>query len=747
MQNSISHIFKASPRTKSVWRPSCEVDESPELRLGIIYLLILIPVLIIVGRLAYVQLVLPPRYLAELTRSPSREESVPTPNGRIISADGRVLAHDVELFNLSAHYRWLEHPPNPLWLKQMARARLNRRDRRRPGKVLVEQQTLLQERERLWQRIADLAELTSEQVGSQRRRVQKQVEHVRDSVQRIQRERLEKNQPDLTNAGLWTRLWYFVGETLLDAAETPLEISHAVREELEYHPLLTDIPRSMAVEIESHPETYPGLRVTRATRREYPAGELAAHLVGYRQSLNQDTLQERKRRYPQGDPFDYAVGDWAGETGLEKQYETSLRGLRGRKRITFDWKGRILSEETLRLPRPGRDLELSLHAALQTEIETILSEILNPVSENSPQENGSQDPNERPGPNPVPRGACIAVMDVRTGELIAAASAPHFDLQRMAEHDSEEWNRISQDPRHPLFPRLTRMQIPPGSVFKTLTSIALLELPDFDPDAEFYCQGYLTTPSKFRCLSFTHNGVGHGPTTLTQAMAQSCNVYYFTHAPRVGRQALSDWGDRFGFGSPTGIDLPSESRGNLPRGRQLDLRGLSIGQGELLVTPLQILRMMAAVANEGALVTPHLVRSVNQLPQSIETASTSDHSRPFPRRKISDLSSRTLDRLREALTAVVAHPTGTAHNSLYMADLSVAGKTGTAETRGQPDHAWFAGYFPADRPRYAIVTVLEQGGSGGSAAGPPTRRTIEAMRKLNLLSPTRAPNPQTAASE
>lgn len=746
MRNSISHIFRHDPRRARGWGTAREVDQLPELRLWVIYLAMLLPVLGIMARLAHVQLILPPRYVAELERSRTREEIIPTLNGRIISSDGTLLARDVELFDLQVHYRWLEQPPNPLWLKQLARSRLNRNERRRKERVQDEERTLLRERERLWQRIAELAELPLDEVAARRRKIQRQIEHIRNSVQERQHARIEQSRPDLSQASTWKRLWHLLADTILTAADKAPEITQVVREELDYHHLLTDIPRQMALEIQSHPETYPGLRITRSSRREYPAGPLAAHLVGYRKRLDDEGIRERKQRYPSGDPLDYGVGDWAGETGLEKYYETALRGLRGLKRVTLDWRGEILSEETLRAPRPGRDLQLSLHAPLQLEIETILDRTLNPESD--PQATETATSAEDPAsPDPVPRGACLAIMDIRTGELIAAASAPHFDLQLMVEHDSEEWQRISNDNRHPLFPRLTRMQLPPGSVFKTLTSLALLELPGFNPDEEFFCQGYLTTPAKFRCLSFTHNGVGHDATDLTRAMAQSCNVYFFSLAPQLGRKNLSEWGARLGFGTPTGIDLPGESRGNLPRSRQLDLRGLAIGQGELLVTPLQILRMMAAVANDGKLVTPHLVQNTPALPDSLSPGSTPSRTVSFPREPIPDLSSHTLQRLREALAAVVAHPQGTAHRTLYMRELPVAGKTGTAETQGKPDHAWFAGYFPADRPRYAVVTILEHGGSGGRAAGPPTRLAVEAMLHLGLLTPSRTPTPQTAESE
>jgi penicillin-binding protein 2 len=337
-------------------------------------------------------------------------------------------------------------------------------------------------------------------------------------------------------------------------------------------------------------------------------------------------------------------------------------------------------------------------------------------------------------------------------------------------------------------PRLTHLQLPPGSAFKPLIAVAVLESRRIDPDEPIHCRGYLDEPDRDRCLIYRHYGVGHGDVTLEDALCRSCNVYFFTAARRIGPEAIVEWAERFGFGRATGIDLPGEYAGSVPcppalrreREKQAvvqaifspfaedggsasppaiqtgaretwypgDTLGLAIGQSRLTVTPLQIVRMMAAIANGGYLVTPHVVRRIHPSSandaDAVNLASDADHAPltsgdvsppPVP---IRGLSPSTLQRVRAGLSRVVSHPQGTGHRSVYLEDVSIAGKTGTAETgRSGEDHAWFVGYVPADAPRFAFVVVLDRGGSGGAIAGPPARKVVEAMLDLGLLSNAR----------
>ena len=299
------------------------------------------------------------------------------------------------------------------------------------------------------------------------------------------------------------------------------------------------------------------------------------------------------------------------------------------------------------------------------------------------------------------------------------------------------------------------MAIPPGSVFKTLTAVALLHQPGFDPRQTFVCRGYLHSPESRRCMIYRRYGIGHGPVTLDDALCESCNVYFFFQAEQLGIDPLVDWGRRFGFGQRTGIDLPGEAAGHLPavdsaaaptgRPRQIEAaESLAIGQGSLTATPLQVVRMMAAVANGGRLVTPHLAERLGlpaadgdapadrSAPAAIET--------PAPR-PIAGLDPRKLEIVRAGLRRVVADPRGTGHATIALAGIAIAGKTGTAQAgNGTADHAWFAGYAPADNPRVAFVVVLEHAGDAAATAGPIARRFVERLGELGYLKNGAAPH-------
>ncbi|MDB5389797.1 MAG: Peptidoglycan glycosyltransferase, partial [Planctomycetaceae bacterium] len=332
-----------------------------------------------------------------------------------------------------------------------------------------------------------------------------------------------------------------------------------------------------------------------------------------------------------------------------------------------------------------------------------------------------------------PDSGCIAVMDVRNCELIAAASWPSFDINVYMNGDTESIRSLESDPRKPLFSRLHQMLLPPGSVFKAVTATAMLQS-GMNGHQPFHCQGFLDVPTKKRCLPFVRNGSNHGDVDLSLALAQSCNVYFYHAAREMGAPALLDWAGRFGFGKPTGIDLPSESAGNLPS-VPCDHLSVAIGQERLIVTPLQILRMMAAIANGGEMLTPRVARRTGSTIVSDEESAESAPDllaapRPVP---IADISSSVLQQVRHGLEQVVANSHGTGYKTVRMTEVAVAGKSGTAEANGGTNHAWFAGYVPADRPKYSFVVVLQRGGSGGKAAGPLAKKVIQSLLHEGLL--------------
>ena len=301
--------------------------------------------------------------------------------------------------------------------------------------------------------------------------------------------------------------------------------------------------------------------------------------------------------------------------------------------------------------------------------------------------------------------------------------------------DANELAALMSDRAKPLFDRTSRMAIPPGSAFKTLTALALLESATVQPQTPFSCRGYLHDPDRQRCELFVRQGIGHGNVTLPDALAVSCNVYFFHFAGLMGPRPLFDWAERFGFGRPTGVDLPGEASGTLPcpenirqleghAWRTADTQAMAVGQSSLRVTPLQMVRMIAAVGNGGWLLTPRVERG-----QGAEGRGT----RGEGRERVA-VSQRALREVREGLKRVVADPKGPAHDTVYLESTAIAGKTGTAETgEDRASHAWFIGYAPADEPKVAFVVVLEHAGDAATTAGPVAKRLVRRMEELGIL--------------
>lgn len=675
-------------------------DRRPGTRLTMLGTLVGLSLLLIGGRVAWIQqggLDLFVRRAAPVTVT---TEPIPTHDGRILAADGTVLAHDLQRFRVRLHYRWLEFPADPTWLREQALARLVGFGRRDKARLAAAKSKVLAHRETMHAELARVCRVDPQEL---RRRMQAMQDRVERVVTSVQRRRATTAKPAFvpSEPGPWWQVaWENVRTTLTTPPRRLRSEPVVVTEELEYHRIFDNVPLEAAAVIQEHPERFPGVEIRVETRRSYPAGALAAHVVGTR------------RRQPRSQGL-VPDSDWIGTSGVEQTYDHLLRGRPGLKRIVTNRSGEVLSTRVLQTPRRGRDIELTLSLTLQKRAEQLLDAATNTGSP----------------------GGAIAVIDLHTGAVLAAASAPRFDPNLLISPDPTTWQRLSEDPRRPFFCRVTRMALPPGSVFKSLSATALLESGVLEPGHSISCRGYLDHPGRHRCYVFRHFGVGHGETAIGDALCRSCNVFFFDAARRLarsdGHRHLHAWAARFGFGQPTGIDLPGESAGRLPappdKPRISETMQLAIGQGPITATPLQIARLMAAIANNGTLVTPHVV--ANNGP-----------ARRIPRgKRIQGLSRQTLVAVREGLRRVVADPRGTGYKRIRLPEVSIAGKTGTAEVGGDmEDHAWFAGYVPTKAPRLAFVVVLEHAGSGGRTAGPVARQLVQAIRSTGLIGETAA---------
>jgi penicillin-binding protein 2 len=723
-------------------------DRNPQVRLIVLWLTILLPTAAIAGRMAHLQLSLRDDLAAAFSQNMESLEEIPARDGRILAADGSVLAGDTESYDVAVYYPAIQTPPDDAWIKEKARPRLRKSDYKNKDKLAAEKQKVIEENEFLWQRLADLSGRPLNELTDARQRVQARVERIKADVQRRYRERHASSSStahaDDAATEVWPAFWGHLGKLFAEPAEERRG-PRSIREEEDYHTVITNVDEETKKEIEGHPALYPYTRIVVQSRRTYPKGELASHIIGFRKPISEEGLQTRRVAFPEGDPLEYHLGDPCGMSGLELQYDSQLRGVRGKVAIVRNRRREIIETRVVRQPRHGRDLVLALDADVQQEAERLLDQAMQKVTRA-----GTIDLESTLGKFPevtCPQGGCIVAIDVHTGAVLAAAAAPRFDLNLMVAPDSTDWEAVMSDPRSPFLSRTTQMALPPGSVFKIISAVASIESGKMPPDTSFYCQGYLDSPRSHRCLTYRHQHVGHSDVKLTDALCRSCNVYFYTAARRMGPQTLVDWARKFGIGLPTGIDLPSESAGHLPspdapnepgngrpKWRKGDTLDLAIGQSSLTVTPFQMVRAVAAVANGGNLIVPRL--AADSGPAILDESGSMRRSQFGPdSHPIEGLHSRTLDYVREGMEMVVYHPRGTGYKTVRMKEVTIAGKTGTAETNGV-DHAWFAGYVPADRPRIAFIVVLQNGGGGGTAAGPVAHDFVKTLVDMGLVSKT-----------
>ena len=430
------------------------------------------------------------------------------------------------------------------------------------------------------------------------------------------------------------------------------------------------------------------LQVEIEPQRLYPYGRLASHVVGYMGELERDELERDElggRRY--------VAGDYVGRTGVERDWEDSLRGFDGVGYVEVDAGQRIQDPHPFpdreRPPRLGRDLRLTVDLDLHRAAVEALPDSL---------------------------AGSVVALDVRTGAVLALVSHPSFDPNAFVSYGAQtERGRLILDESRPLLNRAIQGRYPPGSTMKMVAAVAALEEGLTDTLSTFpACRGSLPMGDVvFRCA----NRRGHGALNLLEAMETSCNIYFNHLGQILGIETWHEYGRRLGLGSPTGLELdPGEASGLLPDRRYYAerqgwalgyLMNLVIGQGEILVTPMQVARYVAALCNGGYLVTPHL------------------HGPAPPPRRIEGISPSTLRTVRRSMHRVVHGDFGTGRRA-RIPGLSVAGKSGTAQSPSRPDDAWFVAFAPYERPEIAVVALVEGGGGGGAVAAPVARAVLEA---------------------
>jgi len=474
--------------------------------------------------------------------------------------------------------------------------------------------------------------------------------------------------------------------------------------------LAPDVPPQAAFAIEVAPQRHPGALIRESLKRLYPYRAVGSHLMGYlgRATSNEKEFRDRLQDGYFYEGFPELIGsdgiaqlyrrgvfheELIGKAGLERKYDESLRGKTGLIVIEREPGTSARNVIELKAPEPGQPLELTLDIELQAAVEQILA---------------------------GPLHAAAAVVEAQTGAALALASNRGYDPNDFVPPGKPAQVRrtLADDEGKPLQSRAFAHQFQLGSIFKLVTSAAGLEEKKVAAGEALPCRGKFDDRlTRFNCWIWNeHRGV-HGEVTLRQALERSCNCYYYEVARRCGMETIARWARVLGMGSATGLDLPGEVSGRLPeRARwQHDELSLAIGQHELMVSPLQAAVLVAAIANGGKRVTPHLKRAEAPAPKPL------------------GLSASTIQEIRRGLHDVVHASHGTAHRT-ELKNFGVAGKTSSAQAGPGKTHAWFGGYAPHDDPKYVVVVFVEHGGHGGEVAAPPAARIFERLLKLRETS-------------
>ena len=485
-----------------------------------------------------------------------------------------------------------------------------------------------------------------------------------------------------------------------EAIKQALDDAEDVRGKYEPVKIVEEAPWDEVALVEARQEDLPGVIIEPEHRRHYPYGGMASHQFGYIGKVTQT-----QKKYEQAD-----TGMLVGQGGLEKTYDKLLRGTAGRRMIQVNASGKKVKDLGIDEPKPGTDIFLTIDLDVQRAAEDALGT----------------------------RAGAVVAMDPNSGEILALVSHPTYDPNLFPRGISpRDWVKLSNDPSHPLYNRAVQSVYPPGSTFKIVVSLAGLDSGKIDPKDTVTCTGSLRTGRKvFRCWK---KG-GHGVVNFHKALVESCDVYFYTMGDRMGFDHVAEYARKLGLGSKTDIVLADEKPGLIPtaawkreRVREpwypADNFMNSIGQGFVLVSPIQAAQMIGAVANGGVFYRPQLLRKT----RNRETGTEKVYDSVEKRRTVFDAAA--LAEVRSALLGVTSESGGTAHGAATPL-ATVAGKTGTAQviaqktpggklTESTQDHAWFIGYAPADAPKIAVAVVVEHGGHGGAAAAPVAKKVIE----------------------
>jgi penicillin-binding protein 2 len=506
---------------------------------------------------------------------------------------------------------------------------------------------------------------------------------------------------------------------LLDVPAADIKERVGTRKEaaLALRVVAVDVPMDVVAYLTEHESQFPGVEVQTRAVREYPDGALAAHVLGYTGEISENEMASPE--FAAYDPTDVV-----GKAGAERAFESVLQGDRGVRTLEVDASGRprrVIGETA---PEPGRDVVLTIDAKVQKVAESALAQAMQDA--------------HRAGYYKAKSGAAVA-LDLRSGEVLAMASAPTYDpTVFLGGVSTGEWRSLtSTESEYPLTNRAIMAQYPAASTFKAFTGLAGLQRGITRQWTTYQCRGRWTGMGR-QWAKWCWNHAGHGTESFMAGIRDSCDTVFYEIGYAFYKrhdESLQKFVRGFGFGAQTGIDLPGETDGRVPDAKWKrnynedypeyrrwlpgDTVNMAIGQGDLLVTPLQIAATYGGIANGGEVMKPHVLKKVlDSGGKPVLQAEPQVAFRP-------DVSDANLGIMRTALRSVITQ--GTARAVFRGMVTPVAGKTGTAQVAGKDDYAWFVGYAPADHPKYVVAVVVEQGGHGGSVAGPAARQILSAL--------------------
>ena len=492
------------------------------------------------------------------------------------------------------------------------------------------------------------------------------------------------------------------------------EISKAGYSSTRAFRLADNISREAVSEFCEKSADFPGVTIVVEPKRQYTSGTVASHILGYTGKIRQDEYEAKKDRYD--------INDIIGKTGIEYSFEDYLKGTNGIKQIDMGVDGTASGEYVAQDAVAGSNIVLTIDANLQKIVENALEGNIHKISEGGF------------GKVYDAQAGSAVVMNVKTGEVLAMASYPDYDPSKFVDGISvADWNEYNNNPNTPLVNKALQTSYSPGSTFKMVSAIAALESGVVSPDEQINDTGiYYLGDRGWKCWYYTDYHVGHGWQNVTGAIKNSCNFYFYEVGNRMGIDTLDKYAKYFGLGSKTGIELDGETKGVLASKETKEARketwvpgdtlNAVIGQGLNEFTPLQMARYISILANGGNKIDATIVKTIinadgTEVPrEEIKSYIKQKLKLPDVEDDGTTLNPENINIVLDGMQSVTQEAGGTAYNIFRDFEISVGGKTGSAEAPGGKVNAWFVGFAPFEDPEIAIVVMVENGGHGNYTA-------------------------------